>query len=188
MFETLDWVQDTELIAASGIDRSREATEAERCAIAGALNLLALSRLHVDYSIRRVRRDCFLLKGQLHADVEQACGVTLDPVAAIITATIEVEFWPAERLSRRSRDGDEEPEFDPFATDDAEPIVNGQIEVGRIVYEQLASEVDPFPRSAEAELEQTQAPALAAGDTTGDTDNPFAVLSRLKTDGDDQGR
>ena len=178
----LNWTHKADNIPAAGLDRSCQASEVERAAIAETLELLALKRLDVRYHIRPVRRDRFLLQGDLSADVEQACSVSLDPVVTTLAAQIEVEFWPEDKLPKQAVVSEDEAVFDPFAADDPEPLSAGKIEVGRIVFEQLASAIEPYPRLGEVTLEQDQSPVAGADSATSGADNPFAVLSKLKVD------
>ena len=96
--------------------------------------------------------------GTLRAQVEQACVVTLEPVASAIDETFDVAFWPEEDMprarERRARPG--------RRAADPEPIVAGQIAVGRVVFECLAGAIDPFPRKPDATLDW-RAPPAAAG-------------------------
>ena len=57
---------------------------------------------------------------------------------------------------------------------DVEPIVNGVVDLGRIVYEELASRLDPYPRLEGVSLDRTDAGAPVAAD------HPFARLAGLK--------
>lgn len=180
----LDWLHKANDIPAAGLECSRRASEAERVAIAEALTLLALKRLDVHYRICPLKRDRFLLRGELSADIEQICSVSLDPLEVTVEAQIEVEFWSADKLPKQAVLGENDTDFDPFAADDPEPISAGKLEVGRIVYEQLASAIEPYPRHADAELEQDQAPLAPEGGAASDPGNPFAVLSKLKSDAD----
>ncbi len=180
----LDWVHKTTDISAAGLDRSREASAAELVALARTLELLSLGRLDVCYRIRPIKRDTFLLRGELSADVEQACTVTLDPVKMIVEAQFEVEFWPEDKMPKAAIVSDEETELDPFAADDPEPLTAGQIAVGRIVFEHLANAIEPYPRLADAALERDQAPLAPADGGALDPGNPFAVLSKIKNEED----
>jgi hypothetical protein len=59
--------------------------------------------------------------------------------------------------------------------------VSGQIEAGRVVFECLAGAVDPFPRKADAALERVAASPRGRADDK--TENPFAVLAKIKEKG-----
>jgi hypothetical protein len=57
---------------------------------------------------------------------------------------------------------------------DEEPMENGAIDVGRVVFEELMSGIDPYPRRPDAHFDWS-------GDGIEETrDNPFAALSRLR--------
>ena len=71
-------------------------------------------------------------------------------------------------------DLDEEPE--------PEPIVAGQIDVGRVVFECLAAAIDPFPRKPDATLDCALV-AAAPRAPAGKPESPFAVLANIKTKG-----
>ncbi|MDP7426292.1 MAG: DUF177 domain-containing protein, partial [Rhodospirillales bacterium] len=69
--------------------------------------------------------------------------------------------------------------FDSAAEDPPEPIINGAFDAGIMLTEQFGLELEPFPRSANADFNELK---LAAGDKleTAESDNPFAVLKKLK--------
>ena len=67
-------------------------------------------------------------------------------------------------------DIDDEPEI--------EPIVAGQIEVGRVVFECLAGAIDPFPRKP---MRRSSVWPPAPPDASdGKPESPFAVLAKIK--------
>ena len=55
-------------------------------------------------------------------------------------------------------------------------IREGRLDAGRTVYEHLATALDPYPRKAGAELP----PEVAETEPRAESDNPFAVLARMK--------
>jgi hypothetical protein len=67
-------------------------------------------------------------------------------------------------------DLDDEPE--------PEPIVAGQVAVGRIVFECLAAALDPFPRAPDAALDRLEAAPSSAGADS--SSSPFSVLAKLR--------
>ena len=70
--------------------------------------------------------------------------VTLETIDSTIEETFEAMFWPEEEMPAPDKGElvmDDEPE--------REPIIAGQIDVGRVVFETLASAIDPFPKSPE---------------------------------------
>ena len=83
-------------------------------------------------------------------------------------------FWPEEDMpAPRGGEVDLDEELDP------EPIVAGQIDVGRVVFECLAAGIDPFPRKPDAALDwRSSAPADGGASKP---ESPFAVLANIKT-------
>ena len=151
-----------------------EAGAEERKALARRLGVLSVDRL--DATLRLVRRrdgTCVRLVGDLRARMTQACVVTLKALSTDIKAAVDRLFGP-------DAPGAAEDEV-MVSLDDADPpeaIVDGVIDVGEVVAEQLSLEIDPFPRAAGAVFDgYSSAPAAAGG---GAADGPFEALSGLK--------
>ena len=124
------------------------------------------------------------LDGMIHAQVVQTCVVSLQPVPATISEGIAMNF---------AEDADEEAaevEITYDLDDSSEPIVNGRIDLGEAVAQQLALALDSYPRAPGAEI-----PAAYVGEGTGPTDgdqsagpdpdapttaNPFSLLGKIK--------
>jgi uncharacterized protein DUF177 involved in 23S rRNA accumulation len=169
----LVWEHAVRDVPERGLSSAREATPDELGAVASALDLLACKSLTAAYSIVPTANGRYHLTGTLRAEVMQACVVTLDPVDSTIEESFDVTFWPEEEMPEPSSgalDLDEEP--------DPEPIVSGQIAVGRVVFECLAAAIDPFPRRPDAVLDRNS--AAAAEGAVGKTESPFAVLANIK--------
>jgi hypothetical protein len=166
----LSWDHLVEDIPATGLTVERTADAAERTRIASALDLVACQQLEARYRILPLSLGRFKLSGELKAAVEQTCVVTLEPVASDIAESYAATYWPDAALPQ--------PAVGPLALDgepDPEPIVEGKIDAGRIIFESLAAALDPFPRRPGAVFEGTlSAPA------TGKPESPFAVLANLK--------
>ena len=58
-----------------------------------------------------------------------------------------------------------------------EPIVEGKVDLGPVIYETLATALDPYPRREGASFEW---PGEADAPGTEQVRNPFAALARLK--------
>jgi hypothetical protein len=150
------------------------ATLAEREAIAGMLDLIELPRLAFSYRLARDGEGGLHLEGRLCADVAQTCVVSLDPVATSLVVPVEAEFWPAVRLEILERSDE------PGQTgllDGPEAIIDGKIDLGPLIYETLATALDPYPKREGASFEWHQpAPETPESPGTG----PFAPLAVLK--------
>jgi hypothetical protein len=169
----LAWEYAVQGIPERGLSDERKASPEERAGIARALDLLACKSLSAAFTILPTLGGRYRLTGTLRADVSQPCVVTLDPVDSAIEEAFDVTFWPERDMpapSGGALDIDEEP--------DPEPIVAGQIAVGRVVFEHLAAAVDPFPRRPDAALERDT--ATAAQGAPGTSQSPFAVLASIK--------
>jgi hypothetical protein len=159
-----------------GVSVEREATPDELARIALALDLIACTSLRAQYTIAPTAGGHYRLSGRLHAEISQACVVTLDPIDSTIEDDFEAVFWPQEDMPA--------PESGEVALDDEperEPMVAGQIAVGRVVFESLAAAMNPFPRKPDAVLEfHSPTPADA---TSNKPEGPFSVLANLKGKG-----
>jgi hypothetical protein len=160
----------------SGLSSVRRAEPDELERVARALELTSCSSLTATYTLMPTGGGRFRLSGRLQASLQQACVVTLEPVAEEIDEPFDAAFWPEADIPPRASgeiDLDDEPEI--------EPIVAGQIQVGRVVFECLAGAIDPFPRLADAALERVA--ASPKGSQDGKPESPFAVLAKIKEKG-----
>ncbi|MFN3868597.1 MAG: YceD family protein [Hyphomicrobiaceae bacterium] len=167
------WTHRVADVGERGVEAQRTATAAERGEIAAALDIPACDSLEVTYQIRPISGARFRMIGRLTADVLQSCVVTLEPVRSRIEEPLEEEFWPPDQISEAESGLDAEQEA--LAVTIAEPIENGRLEVGRVVYQRLGTALEPFPRAPGAELDESVA-ATPQEPLSG----PFAVLARLK--------
>jgi hypothetical protein len=170
----LTWDHAVHDIPEGGLPVQREAAPDELARIARALDLIACTSLKTEYTITPTVGGYHRLSGRLRAELTQACVVTLEPIGSRIEEAYEAVFWPQENMPAPESgelDIDDEPE--------REPIVAGQIAVGRVVFESLAAATNPFPRKPGAVLDlQYPTPADVPGSKP---ESPFAVLAKLKT-------
>jgi uncharacterized metal-binding protein YceD (DUF177 family) len=170
--DELDWTEKTADIPAGGTERQREATAKERRTVANALGILQVGRLEVRYRLSAIAGDAYRLTGTLVADVEQACIISLEPVADRIDTHFDVEFHPDAGLEAS------EDEESVLKGPDIEPLERGIIPLGRIVFETLSGSLDPYPRRQDA--------AFTWQDPRADNPekaSPFAALATLKNKG-----
>lgn len=159
-------------------ERSFEATPAERDAIAGLLDLVALDRLSFSGAFDRRGQGRFLLRGVLKATLTQTCVVSLVPVASLIDTPVEVEFWPAEAVQHLMRQAGEAPGHGLLEW--PEPIIDGKIDVGPVIYETLSTSLDPYPRAEGADFQWGDEGSAPSADD--EPKSPFAALASLKRD------
>ena len=151
-----------------------EADADERAALARRFGLLALDSLTAKVGLTPVDGGLVRVHGALAAKVTQACVVTLEPV----TTRVETSF---ERLYG----ADDPEEADGLITDtdseeSPEPFTHGAVDVGDAVAEQLALELDPFPRATGAAFDSFSSASKSVGDDDTGDGGSFAVLARLK--------
>jgi hypothetical protein len=165
----LEWTVAPAHVPAAGLAWRQVATSAEMAAIAKALDLIALTDLKAEGRIEALAGGYFRFKARITAAVVQACVVTLEPVPSRIDEPVRVEFRPGEDYAI---DNTNAPDLD--AEYDIEPIADGILQTGRIVFEQFAASLDPYPRTPNATLAKAEAgPKI-------EKLNPFAVLAVLK--------
>lgn len=158
-------------IGDSGLAHAISAKPEECAGIAVFLDVLKVVELRGDFRLSRWRTRGLKVEGILHARVEQACVVTLEPVECTIHASFERRFLPAEMLGLESES--DEVFIDPEGEDPPEPLAH-EIDLGEVAIEELALNVDPYPRKAGIAFEDKfGAPAEPQA-------HPFAKLAKLK--------
>jgi uncharacterized metal-binding protein YceD (DUF177 family) len=167
----LAWTEAITEISEKGLRRNRQATEDERRAVAEALDIVSCEHLDASYRVVARGPQGYALEGTVEVDVTQECVVTLEPVQAHLHIDLAVDFVAEPQAAV----GDE---VDPFARAEVEPIENGHLAVGRIVLEEVASHLDPYPRAPGSNFEWREEASPAAT-------HPFAALARLKKAQDD---
>lgn len=154
-----------------------EADERERSGLARLWDILGVEALSAELKVRRWKKDGVKVTGTLHAEVTQACVVTLDPVPQVIDEEIEEIFVPeGSSLARIPANDAGEIMLDPDGPDLPEQFTGDEIDVGAFVAEMAAMALDPYPRKAGIQFE---------GHVEGDAEegrkpSPFAVLKNLK--------
>lgn len=113
---------------------------------------------------------------RLTAHVEQTCVVTLDPVGTDVDERVSLQYTPAASEPAEPSVIDMDDEDDP-----PELLVDDRVDIGAAMAEHLALALDPWPRKPDAELPS------GLGKENDTRENPFAVLSELKTEMKDKG-
>ena len=148
----------------------------ERAALARRLGLLGVDSLRAEVDLGWTSGNALVrLEARLEAHVTQECAVTLEPVPAHVDTRFFRLYEPA------GGDGEGEGELDirPDEEDPPEPLPGDSIDIGEAVAEQLALELEPFPRAAGTSFDGFSC-GPAEDDGAGGGENPFAVLARLK--------
>jgi uncharacterized protein len=151
------------------------ATQAEMEAVAAMLDLAALEALRLAYHFDDRGGGRLRLAGTLHAKATQTCVISLDPVEAWIEVPVEVEFLP-EGLVPQPEGSTSDPGLSGPG-DWQEAVVDGRIDLGPILYESLATTLDPYPKREGARFAWQEGEG-AEEESTGT--GPFAALEALK--------
>jgi len=174
-------VVEVEQIAPEGVLLQLTANTTECAALARRFHILNVVRLAARVQVRpdSVVPGCYVVKGQLEAEVEQACVVSLEPVRQRIEESFARGFAPGAGEAAAATDNEDEAEWlDPEAADPPDPLIGGRIDIGEVVAEELALALDPYPRKPDAGLPPEYRPEP---DESGKV-SPFAVLAKLKAE------
>jgi uncharacterized metal-binding protein YceD (DUF177 family) len=144
------------------------ADEVERNAVARRLGLEAIERLEAHVTLSRTG-EVVRASGRLTAALKQSCVVTGDPVVAHIDGAFDLVFMREPQTAR-----DDEIELGPSDCDTVF-YEGGAIDLGGAIADTLALSVDPYPRSASADMALKEAGVLTEGEA-----GPFAALAQLK--------
>jgi uncharacterized metal-binding protein YceD (DUF177 family) len=154
-------------------DEQARAALARRFRIPAVLSFTARIRLMPDQAVARQ----YVLKGEIEAEVEQVCVVSLESVRQSISEHFVRRFAPADMIEPQTDLGEDESEWlDPDAEDPVDPIEGGLIDVGAVVAEELALALDPYPRKPGADLPVGYRPDVEEEVKV----SPFAALAKLK--------
>jgi uncharacterized protein DUF177 involved in 23S rRNA accumulation len=159
---------------ADNVPHTIEVTDAERAAMAALLELVALEGPVFEYRLRLGGGGRVHLSGRLRAQVAQTCVVTLEPVEQSVDLPIEAEFWPAE-LVQGLEQRPEDPVPDGLR-DWPEAYTDNTFDLGPLIYETLATALDPYPKKEGASFQWSQGSSEAETQESG----PFAALKQLK--------
>jgi hypothetical protein len=110
-----------------------KADAAECAALARRFNLAALHAFSARLLAAPWRGGGLKVTGTVEADLEQTSVISLEPFRRSVSFPVERFFLPPKEA------GD-------AAEDDADPIVNGVVDLGEIAAETLGLELDPYPR------------------------------------------
>jgi uncharacterized metal-binding protein YceD (DUF177 family) len=142
-----------------------------RADLARDLGILSVDALRFSGRITPEGRSDFRLEGDLKAEVEQACVVTLDPVPARIEERVVRRFLA--EMPVPDEDESEIPEDDT-----AEPL-GSVIDLTDVVREALALALPPYPRSSRAPAGDAAFGPDGQREDPDSVTKPFADLAKL---------
>lgn len=149
-----------------------EMSTAECAAIAELLELPKVSAVKAELDVQHFGEDGLEVRGTIHADVTQTCVVSLEPFDTHEDLDIEIRFSP-DGIDPLDDTVSIEDLVDENAIDPPDKLVDGQIDLGHIVFEFLALGLDPYPRK----------PGVVFEEPSGEEEpGPFSALRALKLD------
>ncbi len=179
-WDILGLIVNTDQISKEGRRILVDFTDEQLARFCKALDLLKLEIRKMDFKLVMASKNRFALEGVMKFSVEQKCIVSLEPVTSEYSEKVEARFWPEEAVQRYLANLPEIEE-DPF-DNEPEVIENDQIDLGRFIYETLATMIDPYPRKGDVEFDwQDQKQEQTSDDLL--KDKPFAALKILKNNG-----
>lgn len=142
-------------------------------ALAERFTLISIDRLSARVTMTPRQDSLVQMTGELSAEVTQACVVTMEPVKSLIEASFDLLYGGDAGLGK-----DEEVVISLEDEDEPEPIIDGVIDIGEAVAEQLALELPQFPRKPGIEFESftTDKDACPGAKSSA---GPFAELEKL---------
>ena len=165
-----------ESIGSEPCEVNMEAGQNERAALSRRFGLISVDSLSAKLRLKWLKPGRILLvSGQIAADVQQSCVVTLNPIPAKVTEDVEIIF------ARASVDTAEI--IDPR---DVEALDGETLDLGEMVSTEMSLALDPYPRDPHIDpaafklgpgarlITQEEMPSAEK------RDNPFEILSELQ--------
>lgn len=156
-----------------------KATPDELKALTKRLLIDGLKSLKGQAIVQILPNDNVLAEVSFKAEIEQHCGVTLEPIATDISAEYTTTY--SKEIDEEWGLDEEESQDQDEHIDPVEPIIEGKIDLGEMCIEQLALEIDPFPRVQGATFDGYSALPKGLDASAFEKKNPFAALAQLKT-------
>ena len=145
------------------------ADDGERKLVADRLDLRGLDRLEAHATLER-KGEIVRARGRLKASLCQSCVVTNEPVDAHADEAFDIYFLPEPKT-------DSPEEEVELVESDCDVVFHdgAAIDLGSAIADTLALGLDPYPRSASAEVALKEAGVLSEADA-----GPFAALAKLQ--------
>lgn len=136
-----------------GMPVSIHADEAQRAALAQEHDLLSVNELRVDLDVVGWKKGGVKVDGRIHAEIEQACVVTLEPVKEIIDQPLSAIYLPeGSSLTGPKLSSEGEIILEAEGDDGPEIFSGDTIDVGQLAEEFFALAINPYPKKAGAAL------------------------------------
>ena len=150
--------------------------DAQRAAIARWADVLSVEHFSATADIRKTAPTSFELAFTLHADVTQACVVTLEPVPAHLEHRFSRTLLFTGQARRKAPPPESAPEvvLDSLEDEGPEEIESLHYDLAGPLLEEFVLALEPYPRRPGVAFE-------APGGGLDAPESPFAVLKGLKS-------
>ena len=154
----------TDRVPKAGSVEKLHAEPRELIALARRMKIPAIHALSAEIRATPWRGGGIKLEGHLTADIEQVSVISLEPFRETVSIPVSRYFLPPGAVVENEGE------------DDADPIQGGIVDLGEVVAETLALDLEPYPRKpGEAFADHVEDDAAP-----GENPSPFAVLARDK--------
>jgi uncharacterized metal-binding protein YceD (DUF177 family) len=154
----------TDRVPKAGSVEKLHAEPRELAALARRMKIPAIHALSAEIRATPWRGGGIKLEGHLTADIEQVSVISLEAFRETVSIPVSRYFLPPGAVVENEGE------------DDADPIQGGIVDLGEVVAETLALDLEPYPRKpGEAFAEHIEDDAAP-----GENPSPFAVLARDK--------
>eukprot|EP00903_Cladosiphon_okamuranus_P001377 g1375.t1 len=178
--------KDLAVNASKVVDKDEKITvqpdAASRQAIAAAYDLNAIPDLTAHFTLKPYRKAGVRVVGPVKMTINQTCVVSLEPFDSSLELEVDRTFEPHSSRPRKIRDLNEEGEIeiDLESLDPPDVILDGVLDLGAVICEELALSLDAFPRKDGAAFEGGDDDEEEAAEEVEEKPSPFAALQALK--------
>jgi len=155
-------------------------------AIAATYDLDAIHELTAEFTLKPYRKAGVRVVGPVTAAIAQTCIVSLEPFDSRVTVHVDRTFEPHSSRPRKIRDlnDDGEIEIELESLDPPDVILDGVLDLGAVICEELVLSLDPFPRKDGVVFEGGDGVEEAEPEDEPEKPSAFAALQALKDNPD----
>ncbi|MEP1931046.1 MAG: DUF177 domain-containing protein [Roseibium sp.] len=149
--------------------------------IAKVYEVNGISALKAAFTLKPYRKSGLRVAGPITAIISQTCVASLEAFDSNLEIDVDRTFEPHSSRPRKIRDLNEEGEIeiDLESLDPPDVMIDGVLDLGAVICEELALALDLFPRKPGVEFEGGDPPDIEGDEGAKDSPSPFAALGVL---------
>ncbi|MAH83476.1 MAG: hypothetical protein CBB68_03825 [Rhodospirillaceae bacterium TMED8] len=160
----------------SGYRAAFRLSEANCNAVAERLGKISISDIFADLSVTKaIDAKHYNVFGTVNVKLVQTCVVTLDPLEQDLVSRVDLKF--EESVSCGDIEWDVSGDVDDII-DPPERVIGGVIDLGDLIVQQIALDLEPFPRSPN--IPTAHGSTIINTETDNHGPNPFHQLAELR--------